>query len=50
MCFCLNVKHILHTTAILSLVLLEVFAYSLPPSSTEVEGAGNKLVQGEMWA
>jgi len=50
MCFYLNGKHILHTTAILSLVLLEVFAYSLPPSSTEVEGADSILVQGEIWA
>jgi hypothetical protein len=50
MCFYLKVKQILHTTAILSLVLPEVLAYSLPPSSTEVEGAGNKLVQGEIWA
>jgi hypothetical protein len=48
MCFYLNVKHILHTTAILSLVLLQVFAYSLPSSSTEVEGTGNRLVQGEI--
>jgi hypothetical protein len=42
MCFYFNVKHVLHTTAIVSLVLLEV-------SATEVEGVGNRLVQREIW-